>query len=104
MLHDAHNFWPDFIAEVFHRPLPPGAKNVRFNQTSLAIDAAIGGQGLALASEFFVHSDLRAGRLALAFDQVLDLQRAFYLVWPRNAHQPPALATVRAWLLAQAML
>ncbi|MFJ4110110.1 LysR substrate-binding domain-containing protein [Pseudomonas sp. NPDC089758] len=102
LLHDAHNVWPDFITEVFHRPLPPGAKHMRFNQTSLAIDAAVAGQGLALASEFFVHSDLHAGRLALAFDQVLELRQAFYLVWPRNAHQPPALAMVRAWLLAQA--
>ncbi|WP_176513013.1 LysR substrate-binding domain-containing protein [Pseudomonas faucium] len=103
LLHDAHNFWPDFIAEALRQPLQAAARNVRFNQTALAIDAAIAGQGLALASYYFVQSELAAGRLALAFDHELHLDQAFYLVWPRNAHQPPALATVRSWLLQQAV-
>lgn len=102
LLHDAHNFWPDFIGEVFGQPLQAAARNVRFNQTALAIDAAIAGQGLALASYHFVQSDLAAGRLALAFDHHLLLDQAFYLVWPRNAYQAPALDTVHAWLLEQA--
>ena len=103
LLHDAHNFWPDFLGEVFQQPLQPAARNVRFNQTALAIDAAIAGQGLALASYYFVQSDLAAGRLALAFDHELRLDQAFFLVWPRNAYQPPALATVRDWLIEQAV-
>jgi len=102
LLHDAHNFWPDFISEVFLQPLQASARNVRFNQTALAIDAAIDGQGLALASYHFVQRDIAAGRLALAFDHELSLDQAFYLVWPRTAYQPPALDTVRAWLLQQA--
>lgn len=102
LLHDAHNFWPTFIGEVFAQPLLAGAKNVRFNQTSLAIDAAVAGQGLALASDFFVRNDIEAGRLALVFEQQLVLERAFYLVWPRNAYQAPALERVRSWLLQQA--
>ncbi|MFK0310839.1 transcriptional regulator GcvA [Pseudomonas sp. NPDC090233] len=103
LLHDAHNFWPDFLSEVFQQPLQTSARNVRFNQTALAIDAAIAGQGLALASYHFVQSDIAAGRLVLAFDHALSLDQAFYLVWPRNAYQPPALATVRTWLLQQAV-
>ncbi|MCO7517163.1 LysR substrate-binding domain-containing protein [Pseudomonas guariconensis] len=102
LLHDAHNFWPEFIAGLFGQPAQPMPKNVRFNQTSLAIEAAIAGQGLALSSHFFVQSDLEAGRLALVFDHALHLDKHFYLVWPRKGGMPAALETVRQWLLRQA--
>lgn len=102
LLHDAHNLWPQFIAQAFAQPLANTPKNVRFNQTSLAIEAAIAGQGLALASHFFVQDDLRSGRLRCVSDQQLDLDTGFYLVWPRKSRHAAAQAVVRQWLLDQA--
>lgn len=104
LLHDAHNFWPQFIAQVFADPVQAVPKNVRFNQTSLAIEAAIAGQGLALASPFFVQEDIAAGRLALVFAHEMGIDAGFYLVWPRKARSGPALASVRQWLQEQAVL
>jgi len=104
LLHDAHNFWPQFIAQVFADPVQAVPKNVRFNQTSLAIEAAIAGQGLALASPFFVQDDIAAGRLALVFEHEMATDAGFYLVWPRKARSVPGLADVRQWLLEQAAL
>jgi LysR family glycine cleavage system transcriptional activator len=104
LLHDAHSFWPEFIDQAFQSPIRQPSKNVRFNQTVLAIEAAAAGQGLALASYHFVKADLEAGRLALAMAHQMSLDKAYYLVWPRNAHQPAALETVRTWLLEQARL
>lgn len=101
-LHDAHDFWPAFTAALFPGQGPGTARNLRFNQTSLAIDAAAGGQGIALASHAFVKDDIAAGRLAQVFPQQLQLDKAFYLVWPRKAQQPAALAVVKAWLKEQA--
>ncbi|WP_085622260.1 MULTISPECIES: LysR substrate-binding domain-containing protein [unclassified Pseudomonas] len=101
-LHDAHNFWPQFCAAVFPGHPAPTAKTVRFNQTSLAIEAAIGGQGITLASRAFVSDDIAAGRLVQVFPQQLRLDKAFYLVWPRKGQSPAALQIVRAWLKAQA--
>lgn len=75
---------------------------MRFNQTSLAIEAAIGGQGITLASHAFVSNDIAAGRLVQVFPQQLRLDKAFYLVWPRKGQPPAALQIVRAWLKAQA--
>lgn len=75
---------------------------MRFNQTSLAIDAAIGGQGITLASHAFVSDDIAAGRLVQVFPQQLRLDKAFYLVWPRKGQSPAPLQTVTAWLKAQA--
>lgn len=100
-LHDAHNFWPQFCATVFPGHPPATAKTVRFNQTSLAIEAAIGGQGITLASQAFVSDELAAGRLVQVFPQQLRLDKAFYLVWPRKAQPPAALPIVMAWLKAQ---
>ncbi|MDF0732724.1 LysR substrate-binding domain-containing protein [Pseudomonas entomophila] len=102
LLHDAHNFWPAFIAGLFGQPTQAMPKNVRFNQTSLAIEAALAGQGLALASHFFVQDDLRAGRLVRVFEHELQLDKQFYLVWPRKGEEPAALEVVRRWLVQQA--
>ncbi|MDR6711587.1 LysR family glycine cleavage system transcriptional activator [Pseudomonas hunanensis] len=101
MLHDAHNFWPQFLAHVFPQHAQPTARNLRFNQTSLAIEAAINGQGIALASLAFVNSDIVAGRLVQVFAQQLALDKSFYLVWPRKVQQPETLNVVRAWLKQQ---
>lgn len=98
MLHDAHDFWPEFTAALFLGHSQPTAKNMRFNQTSLAIEAAIRGQGVALASYAFVKDDIAAGRLVQVFAQQLRLDKAFYLVWPRKARQAPALVVVKDWL------
>ncbi|GLX15345.1 LysR family transcriptional regulator [Pseudomonas straminea] len=101
-LHDAHNFWPEFTATVFHEHPSPTGRNLHFNQTSLAIEAAIGGQGITLASHAFVKDDIAAGRLVQVFAQQLHLNKAFYLVWPRKAPEAEALGVVRQWLKSQA--
>ena len=102
MLHDAHDFWPRYLAAVFPHHAQPTARNLRFNQTSLAIDAAISGQGIALASLAFVSDDIAAGRLIQVFDQPLRLDKSFYLVWPRKLQQPESLGVVQHWLKQQA--
>lgn len=101
LLHDAHNFWPGYIAQVFGQA-QPSPRNLRFNQTALAIEAALAGQGVALATELFVREDLRTGRLVQLFDHAMVIDKHFYLVWARKAHPSHALAQVRQWLRQQA--
>ncbi|MGB9088350.1 MAG: LysR substrate-binding domain-containing protein [Pseudomonas farsensis] len=101
-LHDAHDYWPAFSAAVFPGHPPATARNVRFNQTSLAIEAAVAGQGITLASRAFVEADLAAGRLEQVFSLQWRLDKAFYLVWPRKAQAGDALQVVRDWLRQQA--
>lgn len=101
-LHDAHNFWPEFTAMVFQEHPLPSARNLHFNQTSLAIEAAIGGQGITLATYAFVKDDIAAGRLVQVFAQRLCLNKAFYLVWPRKAPEAAHLGVVKEWLKRQA--
>jgi len=74
-------------------------KNIRFNQTSLAMDAAIAGQGLALTSLFFVHEDIASGRLLQSFPNELRVGSDFYLVTPRKPRYPEPIAALRSWLI-----
>lgn len=101
LLHDTYNLWPEFIEKTLKQPICEIAKNVRFNQTSLALDAAMAGQGLALASHFLVERDLAAGRLVSPFKATLRGPRDFYLLMPRKQRAPGPTATVRDWLLQQ---
>jgi LysR family glycine cleavage system transcriptional activator len=99
LLHDAHNFWPQYLEQILGGPPTLGPRNTRFNQTSLAIEAALAGQGLALVARFFVEEDLASGRLTQVFPQSMAGGASFYLVYPRKSRQPAALAAVRDWLL-----
>lgn len=103
LIHDAHGSWPAFLAQAGLPVPPPGG--TRFNQIGLAIDAAIAGQGLALASPFFVASDIAAGRLVRVLPQVaLSAGIDYHLVWPQRARSDGAtlLDEVTVWLLEEA--
>lgn len=91
LLHDAHNFWPRFLD---HTAPPPGAS---FNQTTLALDAAMAGQGVALACQAFVEADLQAGRLVQVGDCKLAADADYYLVRKDRSPQPERANGVWGW-------
>lgn len=100
LLHDAHDFWPQFLERVFADGPPAATKNIRFNQTAHAIEAAIAGQGLTLASRLFVAEDIRDGRLVQLFSQEMRPGTDFYAVSPRKPRHAASVAAVRDWLAA----
>jgi LysR family glycine cleavage system transcriptional activator len=105
LLHDSQSAWADYLAHC--KPPAPGAsaptpQAIWFNQTTLAIDAALTGQGLALVQKEFVAPDLATGRLAKAFDEEQRTGAGYYLVAPRKQRAPEVVAGVKAWLLGQA--
>jgi LysR family glycine cleavage system transcriptional activator len=102
LLHDTHNQWPEFIATIAGARPVVTSKGVRFNQTSHAIEAALAGQGIALASGVFVNEDIAAGRLVPAFRETMRAQADFYVVSLRKPRQAQSVAKVRAWLLQHA--
>ncbi|MBA1193185.1 LysR family transcriptional regulator [Pseudomonas entomophila] len=102
ILHDAHDLWPTLLAAVGPGIVRPTARHVRFNQTSLAIEAALDGQGIALVDRAFIVRDLANGRLVQVLDHVVRPDAAFYAVWPRKAGQSSVLPAVIDWLRQQA--
>lgn len=100
LLHDTHNFWPQYLEQAFPERAPAISRNIRFNQTSLAIEAAIAGQGLALASLFFVRDDIKAGRLIQPIPTQLRIDADFHIVAPRKSRHPTPVDRVKSWLAA----
>ncbi len=102
LLHDAHGLWPVFLERAFAGSEKPKTRAMNFSQTSLAIDAALAGQGVALASDFLVQDELRAGRLCRPFDLTIDGDFGFFVVAPRTPRHPELVSRMRTWLLSQA--
>ncbi len=75
---------------------------VVFNQASMTIDAAVDGQGIALARTALVSWDLISGRLVRPFVQTLEVPYAFWIVCPKSAADLPKISTFRSWLLKEA--
>ncbi len=73
-----------------------------FNQASMAIDAAIDGQGVALARTALCAWDLLAGRLVRPFTFALKVPYAYWIVCPKANADLSKIATFRDWLLAEA--
>jgi LysR family glycine cleavage system transcriptional activator len=73
-------------------------RGLRFNQSSLVVEAAISGRGVALAKARLAADDLRAGRLVSLFDLKQPIQFAYYFVSPRAKSALKRVQAFRKWL------
>ncbi|WJS05770.1 LysR substrate-binding domain-containing protein [Roseibium aggregatum] len=101
-IHDAHDLWSGYLTYLGVQDHSP--RNLRLSQTSLAVDAAIAGQGVALVSRFLVARDIDAGRL-------VEVGRAwevggsdFYVIMRRSAKPTGSVTKVKSWLMAHSVL
>jgi LysR family glycine cleavage system transcriptional activator len=81
-------------AEVTHGPV--------LNRVSMVIDAAINGQGIALARTTLAAWDLINGRLVRPFPDSLPLSKTYWIICPKATSNLPKIVTFRNWLLAEA--
>jgi LysR family glycine cleavage system transcriptional activator len=72
-----------------------------FSQTSLAIDAAVAGQGIALARSALAGLDLAAGRLIRPVPEEIPATFAYWIVCPNFNTSQPKIQRFRQWLLSQ---
>ena len=73
-----------------------------FTVVSMAIEAAINGNGVALVSHYAVAEDLKAGRLVRPFDLVLPADFSYWLVCPHEHLRRAKVKAFHDWLLDQA--
>ena len=75
----------------------------RFTVQGMALEAAIEGQGVALAGAALVEGDLKARRLVRPFPPSLSQATAFcyYLVYPEAKAGDPKVMAFRDWVLAE---
>lgn len=78
-------------------------KGPHFTMESMAVQAAIDGQGVALIGDILVASDLAAGRLVRPFDSSFStpLTFSYYLLSAKDSAEQPKVAAFRDWLLEE---
>ena len=97
-----HGAWKRWLDRFGDKGVDPH-RGVVFNQASMAIDAAVQGQGIAMARTALAAWDLVAGRLVRPFPEALQAPYAMWIVCPKATAELPKVALFRQWLLAEAL-
>ncbi|MES9904973.1 MAG: transcriptional regulator GcvA [Sedimenticola sp.] len=94
------NEWDQLLddAGIHH---PSIKKGLTFSSTSLAINAAIEGVGIALADRILVEREVRYGQLVIPLDVNLNSHRDFYLVHQKGRQLTSAMRDFIVWLLGE---
>jgi LysR family transcriptional regulator, glycine cleavage system transcriptional activator len=96
---DAWRRW--FAARGMAEPL--GARQHQLTDSGLLVEAAVRGQGVALARWSLIQDELSAGRLERVFPRLepLGVGYGYFLVGLRETFRRPAIASFRDWLLSE---
>ncbi len=97
-LEDAKNWTRLFEAAGVKATVSPGPI---LNRASMLIDAAIDGQGIALARTALAAWDLINGRLVRPVAVSLKMANTYWIVCPKSASNVPKIATFRNWIFAE---
>lgn len=80
-----------------------GRRGPRFTAYTLALEAAVAGQGVALMESTMVGEDLASGRLLRPFAEMTEIETefAYFIVHPPGAERQPKVRAFRDWVLAE---
>lgn len=101
LLQDGHGLWPLFLETFGDEAISSSIRTINFNQAHLAIDAAIAGQGIALACDTFVQNELNIGTLIRPIPVNLNTDTGFYIVHPRRPRKSEYVTQLRDWMMGQ---
>jgi LysR family glycine cleavage system transcriptional activator len=101
---DADDSCPDWAMWLAARGIKgvDGTRGPRFNQSSLVIEAAVGGRGVALAKRALAQADLDAGRLIAPLQIETDVDFAYFVVHPKAKGRLPQVKAFVSWITAEA--
>jgi LysR family glycine cleavage system transcriptional activator len=102
---DAHTGFPSWEAWLNKAGVAGVAttRGMKINNSAAVLQAAIEGQGVALARSVMARDDVAAGRLLRLFPQVKFVSPlAYYVVYRAERSALPGLVAFRDWLLGQA--
>jgi LysR family transcriptional regulator, glycine cleavage system transcriptional activator len=90
--------WLDFAGVTGVDP----SRGPILNQASMAIDAAVDGQGITLARTALAAWDLIGGRLVRPFEIAMPVSYAYWIVCSKAVAKLPKIVAFSEWLLAEA--
>ncbi|MET0935831.1 MAG: LysR substrate-binding domain-containing protein, partial [Luteibacter sp.] len=77
------------------------SRDMAFGDGTMMLQAAIEGQGVALAQELLVAYDLAAGRLVAPFNLSFSAQHTYYVATSRDAAPLEAVGLFREWIFKE---
>ena len=102
LLHDmTHEHWRQWLELAGAENVDPQA-GLLLEDMNVLLQAAIEGQGVALASRPLVTADLNAGRLVRPFDIELPVELSFYTVCEAGREKEPGMKETIEWLREEA--
>ncbi|MBD2820448.1 transcriptional regulator GcvA [Xenorhabdus sp. 42] len=103
LLHDSsRRDWQAYVRQLDMQQHINVQQGPIFSHSAMVIQAAVHGQGVALANNVMAQNEIDAGRLVCPFNDVLVSKNAFYLVYHDNQAELGKIAAFRKWILAQA--
>lgn len=91
--------WADWLAQNGVKAAP-GRAALTFSLSSTAADAAVNGNGIALAQLSMVGEDLATGRLVAPFpDRTLPMPKPYYLAWGASVLAKTGCKEMQRWLM-----
>jgi LysR family glycine cleavage system transcriptional activator len=79
-----------------------GTRGPKFNQSSLVVEAAVLGRGVALGKSLLAAADLAEGRLVKPFGDAVSVDFAYFIVCPEAKLSLRKVALFHDWLRAEA--
>lgn len=100
LLHDtSRRDWKRWFKEVEVKGMNVNHGPI-FSHSAMVVQAAVHGQGVALAHSVLAQPELDAGRLTSPFKNVLNSKNAFYIVCRENQLDIGKIDAFREWVLA----
>lgn len=103
LLHDtSRRDWQAYVRQLEIQNQINVQQGPIFSHSSMVIEAAVHGQGVALVNNVMARSEIESGRLVRPFQDVLVSKNAFYLVCQDSQAELGKIAAFRQWILSQA--
>ena len=105
LLHDAFNTgWEHWAAQAGLSADRVAAQTMQFVDSAVLLEAAIDGQGVALARQLLAEHDLERGRLVRLDDRSVPLDRGLYYVCRHGDQERATVRLFKDWLMAMPQL
>lgn len=97
---DSHDDWDAWLEAAGAAGVTP-ARVLRFEDYSMAMRAAVSGQGLMLGYSGYVEAETGAGTLIRPYDLIVDTGRGYHLVYQEERLADPRVRAFRDWVISE---
>ncbi|WP_417818794.1 LysR family transcriptional regulator [Tritonibacter scottomollicae] len=98
LLQDAHRRWEKLIQETGYGDTH---KLLNFDRSALALDAAIGGHGVAIAPTYMVENDLRSKKLVEIWVDPDPSEDGLYISWAKDHLGQARIKRIVDWIASE---